>query len=84
MLVHQIIGHGIPISLRPGLDCPPSRSARYRKFLTSELFRAYAVSIVGRFIRMVIVVLVAVAVATVLITPDQTDDDRALLRKCHL
>jgi hypothetical protein len=36
------------------------------------------------FIVVGIVVLVAVAVLTVLITPDQTDDVKALLHKCSL
>jgi len=39
---------------------------------------------VGRFIIVGIVVLVAVAVVTVLITPDQNDDVKALLHKCSL
>jgi len=39
---------------------------------------------VGRFIIAGIVVLVAVAVVTVLITPDQNDDVKALLHKCSL
>jgi len=39
---------------------------------------------VRRFIVVGIIVLVAVAVVTVLITPDQNDDVKALLHKCSL
>ena len=75
--------HSESRSKTPGMGFSRRKGIQDIEFLTITASDAYTGRIVKRLVWVGVMIVVVLAIAIVLITPDQTDDVRALLHKCH-